>query len=111
MWIGTTTEREHTQAVNTLKRIGTNDNVGKASTVLENEDCVVAASVLIRVTRMATVIFSADSIEAVGDNTGRGERDDRANPGRDVEGLGRRNAGNKGHKLNLWEFHFGEKTG
>jgi hypothetical protein len=51
-----------TLAVNTLKLVGTNDNVGESSTVLKDENSVVRSSIGISVTSLSTVILLVSHI-------------------------------------------------
>ena len=91
--------------MNTLKGISTNDDVGEAGTILEHENGVVTASVLVRVAWVATIELLVAKVLASSNNAGLRKRNDLADTGRDVESLRRGQTGNKGHKLNLRELH------
>jgi hypothetical protein len=93
------------QTVNALESVGTNNGIGDASTVLENEDSVIRASVLIRVARLATVKLAVTKVLASSDDARLRERDDLAYTARDVESLSGSKAGNKGCQLCLGELH------
>ena len=78
-----------TKAVYTLERVGTNDDIGETSTVLENKHGIIAAGVLVRVARLTTVKLLVAKIHAAGNGRWRWERDNGTDTGRDVEGLRR----------------------
>jgi hypothetical protein len=65
-----------TQAMDTFKRVSTNDNVGDGSAVVQNEDSVAAAGVLVGVAGLTTVKLLVLEVFAASDDTGRWERDD-----------------------------------
>lgn len=94
-----------TVAVNALKGISADDDVGKAGTIRKDKDGVVAASVLVRVAGLATIELLVAEVDASSDDTGLRERDDLADASGDVEGLRTSNAGNECRKLNLSELH------
>ena len=94
-----------THAVNTLERIGTDDDVGDGSAVLEDEDGVGAASVGIRVALVAAVVLAVLEVNLAGDDGRLGERDDGARAGRDVESLRRGKGSNEGRELDSGELH------
>ena len=94
-----------TKAVNTLKGIGTDDDVGETGTILKHEDGVVTAGVFVRVASVTTVELLVAVVLTTSDDTGLRERGDLANTSRYVEGLSRRDAGKKCRELNLRELH------
>lgn len=94
-----------TVAVNALKSISANDDVGKAGTIRKDEDGVGAASILVRVAGLITVELLVAEVDASRDDTGLRERGDLADASGDVEGLRTSNAGNECRKLNLSELH------
>ena len=90
-----------TKAVDALKRISTNDDVRDGSAVVEDEDSVAAASVLVGVAWLATVKLLVLEVLATSDGARRWERDDGTRAGRNVESLRSRHAGNEREKGNL----------
>ena len=90
-----------TKAVDTLKRISANDDVGDGCTVLEEENSVVAASVLVRVAWLATVKLLVAKVNITSDGAGLRERDDLAGASGDVESLRSRHAGDEREKCDL----------
>lgn len=90
-----------THAVNTLERIGTDDDVGDGSAVLEDEDGIAAASVLVRVTWLATVKLLVRKVDLASDGAGLGERHNVTGAGGDVEGLRSCHAGDEREECNL----------
>lgn len=94
-----------TQAVNTLERVSTDDDVGDGSTILKDEDSVIAASVVIGVARLTTIKLLVAEVLIAGDGARSRKRSDTADASGDVESLCRRNADNKGDELNLGELH------
>jgi hypothetical protein len=76
-----------TLAVNSLELTRANNDVGQGSTVLKNENGILASSVLVGVAGATTVILSVAQVHVAGDRAGLGERDDRSDSGRDVQSL------------------------
>jgi hypothetical protein len=91
--------------MHTLKGVGTNDDVGNRSTILENEDSVITTSVEVRVAWVTTIELLVSIILAASDDARRWERNDATNTAGDVESLSRRDAGDKRCELNLRELH------
>ncbi len=94
-----------TEAVNTLKGISTNDDVGQAGTVRKDEDSAVTTSVIVAVAWVTAVEFLIAKILASSNDAGFRKRYDVTNPSRDVECLRGGNAGNECRELNVKEFH------
>lgn len=74
--------------MDTLELVGSNDDVGQGSAVLQDEDSALTASVFIGVAFTATVVLSVAKVAAAADGHWRRERYDAATTGWDVEGLG-----------------------
>ena len=98
-------QRAGAEAVDTLEGLGTDDNVGKASTVVQDEDGAIAASVVIRVASPATVELLVAQVDLSGDGRWRRKRDDAANTAGDVERLRRGKSSSESRKLDLSELH------
>lgn len=73
--------------MNALELVGANDDVRDASTVLEDEDGILAA-VLAALAGHTAVILAVAKVDGAADSGRLGEGDDAANTGRDVERLG-----------------------
>ena len=86
---------ELTKAVNTLKRFGTNNDVGEGSAIVENEDSVGAAGVRVGVARLTAVELLVLIVPGTTNFAGRWERDDGARAGGNVEGLRSGHAGDE----------------
>jgi hypothetical protein len=91
--------------VDAFERVGADDDVGDGGAVLEDEDGVLAASVLVGIAWLATVEFLVAEVLAAGDAGRRGERDDGASSSWDVECLCRGKSSNEGRDLDLSELH------
>jgi hypothetical protein len=81
--------------VNTLKRFGTNNDVGDGSAIVENEDRVVAAGVLVGVASLTTVELLVLEVLSTTNDAGSWERDDGAGAGGNVESLRSGHAGDE----------------
>ena len=92
--------------MNTLESVSADDDIGDASTILEDENSAVTAGVLVRVTGDTTVKLGVAIVLAASDDAGLRERRDLTHTRGDVEGLGRSDAGEKGDELDLLELHF-----
>ena len=76
-------------------------DVGDGSAVLEDEDGIAAASVLVRVTWLATVKLLVRKVDLASDGAGLGERHNVTGAGGDVEGLRSCHAGDEREECNL----------
>lgn len=74
-------------AVDAFERVAADDDVGDAGAVLEDEDGVFVARVLVAVARLAAVEFLVVEVLGAGDDARGGEGVDVSRSGRDVEGL------------------------
>jgi hypothetical protein len=74
--------------VNTLKLVGANDNIGKSSTVLEDEDSRVGSSVIVGVASTSAVVFLVTHILHSRDTHRSTEGVDTADTSGNVERLG-----------------------
>lgn len=90
-----------------LERVGTNDDVGDAGAVLEDEDGAGAASVIVRVAGDSAVELLVTKVLRAGDGTGRGEDDLAAGAGGDGQGLRRGKASHGGGDSGVDELHVG----
>lgn len=80
-------------AVDALKLVLADNDVAELGAILEDEDRVGAAGVLVAVARAATVVLLVAAVEGALDDGRGGERDDVAGAGGDFEGLGCAQAG------------------
>jgi hypothetical protein len=104
-------DRARPFAVDTLERVGADDDVGEGGAVVENEDCAVAASVCVRVAGLSTVELSVAEINAARDDRGRRKRNDVSDAGWDVQGLRGGKCSDERRELDLSEVHLdGLKT-
>lgn len=92
-------------AMNSLELPSTDNDIAQGSTVLKNEDGVLASGVFVRVAVTSAVILSVAQVNRAGDGAGLGERDDGAHAGRDVQGLSHNGARHEGGGDNLLKKH------
>jgi len=76
-----------TLAVDALKCVLANDDVGELGAVIEDEDGAVAAGVVVAVARSATIELAVATVEGATDGGWLGKRNDATHTGWDLEGL------------------------
>ena len=86
---------ELTKAVNTLKRFGTNNDVGEGRAIVENEDSVGAAGVRVGVASLTAVELLVPEVPGTTNDAGSWERDNGTGAGGNVKGLRSGHAGDE----------------
>lgn len=99
--------RLDTFAVHTLERVSSDDDVGKACTVFEDEYGVITSSVFVRVARLPTIELLVLEVHAASYDRRFRKRDHATSRGRDVESLRRSKAGEYRCELDLGVSHLG----
>lgn len=94
-------QRARAQAVDALERIGTNDNVGDGGTVLQDEDGILAASVVVRVTLVATVKLFVAEVDGTCDDASFWQRNDIADTSGNVQNVRSGHVGDEREKSDL----------
>lgn len=83
------------QAVNAFKRVSTNNDIGDGRAILEDENSILAASIVIRVAWVATVELLVAKILVSSDDARLGQCDDVARSGRDIQSVRSRHVGDE----------------
>jgi hypothetical protein len=87
--------------VDTLERVSTDDDVGDGRAILEDENSAVAASVLVRVTWLATVKLLVRKVDLASDGAGLRKRHNVTGASRNVESLRSRHAADEREECDL----------
>lgn len=94
--------------MNSLEGVSSDDDIGNGCAIVEDEDSTVTASVGIRVAGPSTIEFLVAEVLAASDVAWCRERYNFTNTSGDVEGLSRRDAGDKRDECDLGDH--GEDT-
>lgn len=94
-------QRARAQAVDTLERIGADDNIGDGGAVLQNEDGILAASVIVRVTLVTTVKLFVSEVNGTCDDASFWQRNDFADTSGNVQNMRSCHVGDEREKSDL----------